>query len=847
MTLARACSKIIEYSFYALFFLTPLAFTDKTSELFEFNKMWLIFGLTIIIGTSWITKMILQKEIRIQRTPLDIPILLFLISQFISTVVSLDTHVSIWGYYSRFNGGLLSIISYIFLYYAFISNLSHLGNLLIKRILLVSLISGAIVALWGLPSHFGYDPTCFIFRGTLDVTCWTEAFQPKIRIFSTLGQPNWMAAYLAILLPIAIAFAIQKTQSFRKSESLKFRKSDYLTFRVIRVFWKEIIYVLTVVIFYLDLLFTGSNSGFLGFTGGIILFFAIFVLLSTKSIVLKLTTIFSGSIFFLLWMATKWKDLKIISFLSLIFLLIYILQIIYVSIKSKENILAKNRLFLSLFFIPILIISLFLGTPASPSIKNLLPKPEAKPQAVSLIKESQTIGPALEVGGTDSGKIRLIVWRGALDIWRNNPFFGTGVETYAFAYYKYRPASHNLTSEWDYLYNKAHNEYLNYLATTGAFGLGSYLLMIGVFLFLTLKKLIFSENSDSSENQKLRQSDNLIIRKSGTPSFPSVLIITLLASYVSILVSNFFGFSVVIINLYMFMIPAFVLILNNQIKYNYSSSEVTPKGGRVEKHQSGNSSRLRSNNNQLSGFQWFGIISINLISLYLILNLFRSWQADTDYAMGNNLDKIGQYQEAYPKLHEAVSKRGDEPTFKDELSFNNAVLALALLNQKDTNASNSAKETAARLIQEAIETSNNVVSEHPNNIVSWKTRIRMFYMLSQINQQYLNFALEAIIKASTLAPTDAKISYNLGVLYGQSGNNAKAIETLQKTIILKPDYRDAYYALGLFYYEAAVDKNQKIIKPELQKKAVETMNYILDNFSSNDGQAKQALEKWGEK
>ena len=478
MTLARACSKIIEYSFYALFFLTPLAFTDKTSELFEFNKMWLIFGLTIIIGTSWITKMILQKEIRIQRTPLDIPILLFLISQFISTVVSLDTHVSIWGYYSRFNGGLLSIISYIFLYYAFISNLSHLGNLLIKRILLVSLISGAIVALWGLPSHFGYDPTCFIFRGTLDVTCWTEAFQPKIRIFSTLGQPNWMAAYLAILLPIAIAFAIQKTQSFRKSESLKFRKSDYLTFRVIRVFWKEIIYVLTVVIFYLDLLFTGSNSGFLGFTGGIILFFAIFVLLSTKSIVLKLTTIFSGSIFFLLWMATKWKDLKIISFLSLIFLLIYILQIIYVSIKSKENILAKNRLFLSLFFIPILIISLFLGTPASPSIKNLLPKPEAKPQAVSLIKESQTIGPALEVGGTDSGKIRLIVWRGALDIWRNNPFFGTGVETYAFAYYKYRPASHNLTSEWDYLYNKAHNEYLNYLATTGAFGLGSYLLMI---------------------------------------------------------------------------------------------------------------------------------------------------------------------------------------------------------------------------------------------------------------------------------------------------------------------------------------------------------------------------------
>jgi len=38
-------------------------------------------------------------------------------------ILSLDPHTSIWGYYSRFNGGLLSIISYIFLYFAFVSNL----------------------------------------------------------------------------------------------------------------------------------------------------------------------------------------------------------------------------------------------------------------------------------------------------------------------------------------------------------------------------------------------------------------------------------------------------------------------------------------------------------------------------------------------------------------------------------------------------------------------------------------------------------------------------------------------------------------------------------------------------
>ena len=82
-----------------------------------------------------------------------------------------------------------------------------------------------------------------------------------------------------------------------------------------------------------------------------------------------------------------------------------------------------------------------------------------------------------------------MVWKGAIDIWLHNPIFGTGLETFAFAYYQYRPAAHNMTSEAQFLYNKAHNEYLNYLATTGTVGIVTYLLMIGGFLFLSLQTL----------------------------------------------------------------------------------------------------------------------------------------------------------------------------------------------------------------------------------------------------------------------------------------------------------------------------------------------------------------------
>ncbi|MBF8303332.1 MAG: efflux transporter, family, subunit [Candidatus Dadabacteria bacterium] len=81
--------------------------------------------------------------------------------------------------------------------------------------------------------------------------------------------------------------------------------------------------------------------------------------------------------------------------------------------------------------------------------------------------------------------------KAALEIAKANPIFGTGVETFAYSYYQYRPVEHNNTSEWDFLYNKAHNEYLNYLATTGIVGFVSYISIIVMFLFWNVKRIGF--------------------------------------------------------------------------------------------------------------------------------------------------------------------------------------------------------------------------------------------------------------------------------------------------------------------------------------------------------------------
>jgi putative inorganic carbon (HCO3(-)) transporter len=830
MKLFNFCNKVIEYSFYFLFFLIPLAFTSDTSELFEFNKLWLTFIITIVIGAAWITKMIIRKEFRIQRTPLDIPILLFLASEIISSFLSLDMHVSLWGYYSRFNGGLFSIFAYVFLYYAFVSNLKDvikeekakfefkkvylflaaiavfiIGLLVssqiknpdlagipyqglatlvtvlasfsvfmlaaptgtLRRSLYAVLTSALLVILWGLPSHFGYDPTCLLFRGTLDVSCWTTDFQPKIRIFSTLGQPDWLAAYVAALLPLITALFINSLNDAK----LVFNK----TFSFLKTFsfWLPVSLFVFFAATYVALLYTQSRSAILA-----------------------------------LWVVLP------------VFLLVY--AWFYLKPKFDRKKLSLQFKIAVLIFLSVGIIPFLFGQPFTQLTKLTLPgivttvTTKLAPPAKTTVKVAPT--PAAspvssgELGGTDSSKIRLLVWKGAVDIWLHNPVFGSGLETFAFAYYQYRPAAHNMTSEAKFLYNKAHNEYLNYLATTGTIGIATYLMMIGSFLFLSLKHLF-------AKRKKLNAED--------------LLALSLIAGYGTILITNFFGFSVVMVNILFYLFPAFVFILLGKINYNKALVI----------------SLTKKENYDLSLAKKALIAAAIILAAYLIYTLITDWNADRDYYYGMGYDNpsIAAYDKAYPFLKQAVATRPSEPTFLDEFAYNNAILGASVLAQQaqaGQQANPQNQQVAKQLIDAAIADTNQVTTQHPNDIVFWKTKVRVFYTLSQVNPAYLPLALEAVKKAAQLAPTDADVSYNLGILYGQNGDSKNAVATLQNTIKLKPDYSQAYYALGIFYHQLAIDKTGKVVDESYNQKAIAEMNLLIKYFGPNQ-QASDAIKAWG--
>lgn len=218
--------------------------------------MILTYTLTVVIVGTWLLKIINQKSLIFNRTPLDIPLLLFLGANILSTIFSIDPHTSIWGYYSRSNGGLLSIVTYLLLYWAYVSNMDSTRVL---NTLKIAILSGVIISFWGILEHFGISPSCIILRNEFNASCWVQDVQA--RVFATLGQPNWMAGYLSMLIFPTLYFFLT---SISKNE--------------------KIIYFSSLISLYLGFTFTYSRGPTLGLIGGFVVFILFYTLRHPEAI-----------------------------------------------------------------------------------------------------------------------------------------------------------------------------------------------------------------------------------------------------------------------------------------------------------------------------------------------------------------------------------------------------------------------------------------------------------------------------------------------------------------------------------------------------------------------------------
>lgn len=183
--LSALINKAIFAILVAVAVLIPLIFTSLTTEFFETPKLIVLAVAVLVLFILWSFSWVSEGKVIITRTPLDLPLLLLLITVLISTFLSNSQFISIFGNFPRIHGSAISWVLYILLYFVAVSNIRSVFQ---ARIITFALVGSAVIAaVIAILSYAGaYLPLAFA----------------KNMAFNPAGSPFSITALSLILFPI---------------------------------------------------------------------------------------------------------------------------------------------------------------------------------------------------------------------------------------------------------------------------------------------------------------------------------------------------------------------------------------------------------------------------------------------------------------------------------------------------------------------------------------------------------------------------------------------------------------------------------------------------------------------
>lgn len=178
-------------------FLIPLAFLPNIVDEFVLPKLLLARLLIAVSVVVLLVRWLQQGAVMWKRTPLDLPLLAFIGSAALSTVFAINRNVAIFGTYDRWEG-VITIVSYGLVFWLTVQLLS--GEADARGLTWSLLMSGNVVAAVAiLQSAFG------LLGGGYFKTA-NNIIRPDV----TLGNPDFLGIFLAMLLPVAFAKLVSR-------------------------------------------------------------------------------------------------------------------------------------------------------------------------------------------------------------------------------------------------------------------------------------------------------------------------------------------------------------------------------------------------------------------------------------------------------------------------------------------------------------------------------------------------------------------------------------------------------------------------------------------------------------
>lgn len=456
------CDRVILWGFVFAFVGIPLAFGGHiTNDMFDLPKLvWMRFA-TVIVVTAWMIKTLISRQLSWRRTPLDLPVLAFLIANILATVHTVSPNLSLHGEYRRYEG-ILAIGNYIVLFYlaANLSPLPRGRGFRLKRIeeeIAAELESEQLERPEAGP---GYGEK--LSNGRTENSLWADGPFSDTTSVQRFESSDLAAGNAAV-----------KARADRGLNYFKVMLAGQVGAGVVVAIYAISQRLGRDFVFYvpvdhkLPIISTFGNMNFLAAYLGMVIPIALGLFLENRRIVSKVSLAVAmglmAAVVFLTTSRGAWLGLAI--------------GVILLLVLAGSTALRRNRVWLGLA-VALLMLAPILNWST----------------VVARVQETAHVA---QVG---SAQYRLRWWSSSLPLIADNFALGTGVSTLEVVFPKYASVEYASTEGKDSFLDKAHNEFIQFATTTGLVGLGAYLWVLGglaMFVWRTWRR------EDLGEKRKL--------------------------------------------------------------------------------------------------------------------------------------------------------------------------------------------------------------------------------------------------------------------------------------------------------------------------------------------------------
>ena len=800
---AKYFDTAIEILLLALLLLAALFFDRRLGIVFSLSKVTWIRTLAATILGVWAIKLILTKDRKFIRTPLDLPVLAYIFSCGIATVTSIQWYTSLVGFYGRYEG-FTTLLVYVLL--IFITTNYIRSKEQFKRILILAVVAASLMSIYGIIQRAGLDP--YAWGGV----------PTKERVIGTIGQPNFLAAYLDMAFMLGFVLLL-KIREEPKPEAEDFKKGKKKKIVKLEKSWLERMQPLITIalitglsLIYTGMLFTQSRGGLLALIAGLTLF----GILVDKKLVLR-----------------NWKRLTILGAILLA------------------------------------ITAITFANPATSPLGRF---------AAEMKGEERLTGEeALRSEFKGGAGSRIETWTSGFRIVADHPLFGVGPEVIKMIFPRYETEGFRFAEGFHVKQDRMHNETMDMGVTRGIITLIIYVWLLFTFFNIGIKA--WRESQDAWLKlllvSLLGAAVTYLVQNQF--SFGVVAITTLFWVIIGMTASIYyqirnpksefpnFPISLAEVSPMRLITCLAVVIIAGALCYlawipyradiHYKAGKMYLEGRSFDIALKEFEKALKLYPIEVGYNTYYGIAFINQAQASASLEERKIWEEKAVQALKRanrvepyNADNYFILSRIYlsrgllPETLEAVQKTLEIDPYYAEAYLNRGAVYERLSQNKEALEN---YEKALRIIpdlREALAALINLSSRigQPEGAFKVLHRIIDYYgenlaILENLGRAYaqnkrLNEAEEVFNKMLKINPTHIKAKNNLALVFIEKGQLDKAIETYQEVLKSDPNNIDAHNGLGFVYFRKG-----------LKAKAIDEFTQVL-TIDFNNSYARQMLE-----